>query len=436
MSQLSLDPSDGRHLALRSNLGLMITRDAGATWEFRCKAALGYDERDEPALAILHGGALLLGVSTGVRFGDAAGCQFRPAVGIHAHVVDVIAIPGTPGAALAVSVSYADSSSRVWKSLDNGRSFHALGPPIRRFTALSLGAPAAMPKRIYMTGLLWSGAVEGAFARSDDGGRSFTVTPIANSDSGAQPYIAALSPQRSDTLYLRFTGTPGRVSVSDDAGQTFREVLSIPGSVQGLAVSTNGQTVFASSLEAGIYRADAASLKFDRITCAGLPCLTPSGDALLGCGRQSSDGFIVGRSADQARSFSRTLDARCLGPASCGSQPSSAGSCAPSLLGPSAGAGQVDAECATGATSQPLSRACFEQPDRARSVDVIAPSVTRPVAKARVRIGRGAGSGCSLSKGLASRAMDPIPISVLLLIALSRRTRPREASRRLSRTPR
>ena len=121
VSELVLDPSDERHLALRSNFGLLISRDAGTSWDLRCKAGMGYRGRTEPALAILNGGELVLGHADGISTGDPAGCEFRPASGIAANVIDVVALPNTPGAALAVSVSYPDSSSQLWKSLDHAR---------------------------------------------------------------------------------------------------------------------------------------------------------------------------------------------------------------------------------------------------------------------------------------------------------------------------
>jgi len=319
VSRLIADPSDPRELALSSNFGLLLSHDAGSSWDFRCKAALGY-RGNEPAFAILPGGTLVLGVSAGILTADKAGCEFTPGRGIEPNVVDVAALMETPGAALAVSVRVATSSSRLWRSLDGARTFQALGAELPHFTALSLAAPAALPKRVYLTGLVWEQSVRGAFAVSNDAGQHFSITTLPNSDSGAQPFIAGINPQHPDTIYLRFTGLPGRVQVSDDAGRSFRDVLSIPGPVQGFALSPSGDRVFVSSLESGIYQADSAALTFERTSAVGVPCLLSTGDSLLACGHRAQNGFLVGRSLDAGRGFRALLDTAGISPAVCGPQ--------------------------------------------------------------------------------------------------------------------
>jgi hypothetical protein len=406
VTELVLDPSDERHLALRSNFGLLVSRDAGTTWDFRCKAGMGYRGRAEPALAILNGGELVLGHADGISTGDAAGCEFRPAKGIAANVVAVVALPNTPGAALAVSVSYPDSSSQLWKSQDHARSFSALSAVLPRFTALSLGSPAALPERVYMTGLVWKEAVSGAFARSDDGGKTFTIAALPDSDSGSQPLLAALDPKRPETLYLRFTGLPGQLRVSEDGGRTFRTVLSMPGPLQGVAVSANGEQILASSLEAGAYVARTSTLSFERIACEGLPCLAWPSSGLLGCGEHGRHGFIVGRSLDQGRSFTPLLDTPCLAPATCPVSSSVGAKCAEQWPEVAERIGQRGAKCEPDAPSKPFSRACF------------ATAVGVPSASARA-IGpvrrRAPGCGCELAESARS---EPRALSQALLLGL------------------
>jgi hypothetical protein len=323
VSQLVVEPGDERHVALRSNFGLILSHDGGRTWDWRGKTGMGYKGRADPAVAILRGGAIVLGVSTGAIAGDGAGCDFHPAAGIDPHVVDVFPIAQTRGAALAVSVSFESSTSRVWQTLDAGKRFRPLGSPLAHFTALSLRVSPSEPKRIYMTGLVWAESVRGAFARSEDGGRTFAVEPLPGSDSGSQPMVAGVDPRHADVVYVRFTGNPGRVRMSADAGRTFREVLSLPAPLQAFAVSPTGDTLFASSLEAGTYRADAGSGRtrtFERIAREGVPCLAPMRGkiTLLGCGATGRNGFIVGRSSDDGRTFEPLLEAEHLAPAQCG----------------------------------------------------------------------------------------------------------------------
>ena len=366
-------------------------------------------------------------MSTGVVTGDAAGCDFKPASGIDANVVDIAAIPEKRGAALAVSVSFADSASRVWISHDGGRSFQMLGAVIPHFTALSLGVPAGVPKRVYMTGLLWAAAVVGAFAVSDDAGKHFTITSLPNSDSGSQPFVAGVDPKRPDTIYLRFTGIPGRLRVSDDAGRTFREVLSIPGQLQGFAITPSGDQAFASSLEAGTYRADTGSLKFEQVACGGLPCLAATGTALLGCGERTRDGFVVGRSVDSGRSFSVLLDTPCIVPARCGAGTSVGRASAEDWPRVSALLGQGGTTCDRAAPSKPFSHACFSDGGNGSGAAPgnATPGPTLPVAAAkrdsgsgqRSTRGRAVGCGCVLSRGRTRSADFWLSIGALLLAA-------------------
>ena len=430
VSQLVLDPRDERHLALRSNFGLMVSRDAGKSWDFRCKAGMGYrGGRSEPALAILNGGELVLGHADGISTGDAAGCDFRPAAGITANIVDVVALPSTPGGALAVSVSYPDSSSQLWRSQDHARSFRAVSAVLPRFTALSLGSPAALPERVYMTGLVWREAVGGAFARSDDGGKTFTISALPDSDSGSQPFLAALDPKRPETLYLRFTGLPGRLRVSNDGGRTFRTVLSMPGPLQGVAVSPNGEQILASSLEAGAYVANANTLSFERVECEGLPCLAWDNSGLLGCGERGRHGFIVGRSLDLGRTFTPLLDTPCLAPASCASSTTVGAKCAEEWPAVAARIGQSSAKCEPNAPSKPFSRACFGSPLSA--VSAPGPSAS-PRASSPARA-RAAGCGCELVAPVPSEPSAVSGLGLLLGVGLSaafeRRARARGRAR-------
>jgi hypothetical protein len=412
-----VDPTEGRHLALRSNFGLMLSHDAGVTWDWRCKAGMGYRGRAEPALAILNGGTLVLGVSNGVVAGDRAGCDFRPASGIDANVVDVVALPETAGAALAVSVSFEDSSSRVWRSLDDGRSFRAVGATLTRFTALSLGVPATSRTRVYMTGLLWGSKVEGAFAVSDDGGKTFAVAALAESDSGSQPFIAAVHPGLRDTIYVRLTGTPGRLRVSEDGGRTFREVLSVPGPLQAFATSPEGDRLFASSLEAGTYSSEAASLTFERVACEGVPCLAATGTALLGCGESGRHGFLVGRSVDEGRHFGVLLDPAGLTPARCVASTSVGAVCGEEWPRIAATIGRKDGR-SDGEGTRPFSRACLDDgggvPGRAGEGKPLATHATAPDLRARR-----AGCGCEVGRG-GPEPSDPwIRVAALLLATIA-----------------
>lgn len=393
VSELVVDPSNEQHLALRSTFGLMLSQDGGKSWDFRCKVGIGQG-RAEPALALLNGGTIALGTTNGVMTGDPSGCDFTRAAGISENVTDVIAEPRIKGGALAISASFDNRSSQLWRSDDGGRSFVAVGQRLDHFTALSLGVSAASSTRVYLTGLLWGASVRGAFARSEDGGKTFALTPLEGSDSGTQPFIAAIDPAQPDKLYLRFTGLPGTLRESGDAGRTFHEILSLPGPIQGFSLSPAGDQLFASSLEAGQFVAARDHLSFEKIACTGLPCLAATNDGLLGCGERSRHGFIVGRSSDRGQSFTPLLDTPCLTAPSCAPNTSVGAACAEPWSKLSAQLASSNARCDRAAPTKTLDRSCLDT--AAPSAQVTQPTPVAHAAKTQPRPSNSASCKCAL----------------------------------------
>ena len=110
VSQLLSDPSDATHLVLRSNFGLLTTRDTGQNWDLVCEGGIGYQNL-EPAVALLGDGSLIAALSSGIAHGDRSACNFGLGSGVSAYVADVSRVPGTPTSAVAVSVDPSAGSS-------------------------------------------------------------------------------------------------------------------------------------------------------------------------------------------------------------------------------------------------------------------------------------------------------------------------------------
>jgi len=321
VSQLVVNPSDERHLALRANFGLLTTRDGGQSWNWTCEAALGY-ANIEPPLAVLSSGTLLLGLPTGVRVGDASGCRFTNAAGIEQrNVVDLSGERALAGAALAISVNLEAQSSQVWESTDDGATWAPLGEPLTAFTALTVDAAKTDANTLYVSGTDRMGAARGVLLASKDHGRSWRSLAVPDTNNVTQPYIAALDPQDADTVYVRMTGVPGRLLVTHDAGESFVTALTLPSPVEAFAVSPDGATLMAGSVNDGLFRGSAKTLEFERLSCEGLSSLSWSSAGLVGCGSQTSNGFGLGRSQDEGQSFDVFLDLLCLnGSSECGTR--------------------------------------------------------------------------------------------------------------------
>jgi photosystem II stability/assembly factor-like uncharacterized protein len=313
VSQLVADPADAEHLVLRTTFGLLVTRDRGANWDWLCEAGAGYKDI-EPPMAVLPGGVILLGVTGGVSRSDATGCDFELAQGIDADVYDLARVPAEPDSAVAISGTGTDA--QLWRTTDAGKSFSAVGDVIDGFIPATVDVAATDAHVIYASGLAGTTA---AFLRSSDGGETFTRFSLPSTMSGRRPFIAAVDPRNADTVYVRFdVQGSSPLAVTHDGGKSWVTPLTTMVSLAGFALSPDGKTVLASNAFDGTFRADADTLVFEKVACSGPTCLSFSDAGLFGCGDQSLDGFIVGRSDDLGASFQRSVDLTCVrGPVAC-----------------------------------------------------------------------------------------------------------------------
>jgi hypothetical protein len=290
-----------------------------------CVGALGYEDTD-PALAVLEGGRILLGLVDGVSVSDEAGCTFERAAGIDGRVIDVTAALAEPGTAYAATI--AGTTTRFWASTDGGESFEPLADEIADFTATTLDAAPSDAGLVYAAGLLGTG---GGFLRSADRGESFVAFTVPEATSARRPYVAAVDPTDGRTVYVRLEGLPGLLFVTRDGGETFTQILALDIPVLGFALSADGGTIVASNPYDGTYNARRDDFVFERVACEGPMCLLFDRGRLYGCGDNFVDGYIVGRSDDLGATFERVADFGCLvGPVACGAS-SGAGTACPAV---------------------------------------------------------------------------------------------------------
>jgi hypothetical protein len=353
VSQLAVDPGDPNHLVLRSNFGLVVSSDGGKSWDWLCEAGLGYSNT-EPPIAIVSGGVVLVGVTGGIRVGDAHGCDFVVTQDLGGDIDDLSAELPVPGGALALTTDVAKNSSQVWETLDSGKTWQKLGAPLDGFIGLTLDMARSDPNRIYVSGLSDVGTPAGAFAMSDDHGETWTLSGVPDSDANAQPYIAAIQPNDEDTVYVRLTG-PGVLEVTHDAGKTFTRALAFDGELDGFAVSPDGASVLVSSPYVGMFRAKADDLAFEQFACSGVSSLSWTAAGLIGSGSDSWNGFLLGQSNDDGQSFEVLLSQFCIrGPLACDASTSTGAVCPDQWAAMAIQLGQNMLKCDPEAKAQPL----------------------------------------------------------------------------------
>jgi len=305
-NQLVVEPGNPDHAVVRATFGLLVTRDRGATWGFVCEEAFGPQNTDPP-LAVLPGGVIVLGLDRGVAASDARGCSFELARDIEGPVADVTASLGEPGTVFALTVDA--NGARVWSSLDSGVTFEQTAS-IAELSAVTLDVAPSDPDLLYLSGVEGD---TGVLYRSLDRGESFERFEIPGASGSKVPYIAAVDPTDSDTLYVRTYGIPGALLQTRDGGRSFtRRAFEMRTPVQGFALSADGSVLVASNPFDGTFRAERDSFEFERVRCGGASCLAFAEQHLLGCGSESLDGFILGVSRDLGASFSRLLAQSCI----------------------------------------------------------------------------------------------------------------------------
>src|SRR6187402_1605596 len=58
-NHLVVHPEAPRELVLRATFGLLVSRDAGATWHWVCERAVGFSGAQDPPVLVTQGGAVL-----------------------------------------------------------------------------------------------------------------------------------------------------------------------------------------------------------------------------------------------------------------------------------------------------------------------------------------------------------------------------------------
>lgn len=324
-------------MALYGTYGVLVTRDAGASWRHVCEAATGAYAGEDPLLEIMADERILLRTDTGLSRSDASFCSYDTVLGsAAAPLQDITRDSAGSSGILALTTALGEGGvfvSSLSSSTDGGSTFTPLAsvPPDILELGLTLDVAPSRPELIYLSGLDDQG--RGKLARSENRGQSFVGFEITGLGIAAPPYIAAVSAQDPDRVFVRTDeysrdGFEGRETADDslyftpDGGQTWHLSLNKRGKLYGFALSPDEQwllagfgdpvlpAIFVEPDELGLYRVALTELvaspdnpPWERIYDRGVTCLRWTEQALFACVVQDESGFEVGRAPDASFSL-------------------------------------------------------------------------------------------------------------------------------------
>ncbi|HLK38368.1 MAG TPA: hypothetical protein VKU41_16510 [Polyangiaceae bacterium] len=319
-SAILLSPTDPDLVVGRATFGTLVSHDHGKTFDFLCDDAIGLSPQStqDPVLGLTAAGALVAGFdapAVGLDVSSDTGCNWTCVGGPLAGqaVVDLAVRPDAPHDVVLLTGSGADAGaalSQVYESADDGAHWTALGTPIDpTATPTTLDVAPGDARRLYVSATRGFGSARSAslFVSTDDA-MTWTERPTPfdpNADDAI--YIGAVDPTDPMRVYLRTSGSPSRLFVTTDGGQSFQVAsIALTGTMQGFALSPDGATIYAGGPADGLFAAARADLTFHKMAALHVQCLAARASEVWACSDEPS-GFIVGVSTDQGATFAAAL---------------------------------------------------------------------------------------------------------------------------------
>ncbi len=337
-NHLVVDPSDDKHLVLRTTYGMVQTFDGGANWKWLCEQSVGYGGKFDPAIGVTRAGRLLVGLFDGLTTSADRGCDFAQAPGTvfeKQYVIDLVVEQKDPSRALAItSTGLGDLGFHVIvaESLDSGATWAQAGVDLPKdFNSETLEVAPSRGDRIYASGIFGTPR-QGVIEKSDDRGKTWERLVVDLGMGGLTPYLAAVDPNNPDVVYVRIDGdattsTPDRLLVSRDGAKTWTEVGRTTGDMLGFALSPDGSKVaFGGPLD-GLFVASTSDMKPEKVASLAIRCLTWHANGLYACATEYPDDFTVGLSTDDGRTFQGLYKLADLSPLECAASTSTGRDC-------------------------------------------------------------------------------------------------------------
>jgi MYXO-CTERM domain-containing protein len=313
----------GPDLLVRTTFGLLVSHDRGKTFRWVCEQVVGYSGVQDPGIGLFSDGSLAVASFEGLAMSHDSGCSWAFASGGLGgeYVIDVAIEPKSPLRGVAITstgVSGGAFHVQVFETADGGNSWAPVGAALPTdLLAETIDLAPSDPMRLYVSGTFFDagGTKQGALETSGDRGKTWTRTVIPIPGDSAV-YIGGVDPTDAGRVYLRTrgngkngsdAGVTDRLLVSKDGGASVQEVTSVTGPLAGFAISPDGTRVAIGSQAAGLLVAGRADLVFTPVAMKAVQCLAWDADGLYVCGSDFADGFTIGRTTDEGKTFTPLL---------------------------------------------------------------------------------------------------------------------------------
>jgi hypothetical protein len=322
-------PASAPHrIIVGANFGMMISEDLGGTWRYVCEPYV--TENSSDPLAMVNVVYYQIGAADGEVFEVATnfkmraskddGCSWTNSSGtIDAlNAVDMFPHPTDSQFVVATGVNRNGSGSSMLPSYDGALTF---GAPL--FTAANLiSSVEVAPSSVSATGTIYAIVVGPGMAtllRSDDLGatwpNSYKLPELPNGIAQLAR-ILSIDPEDASIVYLRLIAPPyDSVVVATRGGQVFQTALTIDDSSLTAFARGTDRTLYAGTRDGSLYVRPppstqvpapqfGAPIKGPHFRCLGE---RPGTSDLYACGDMFLDGFSIGLSHDQGKSFQKVM---------------------------------------------------------------------------------------------------------------------------------
>lgn len=336
-NHIVVDPSDQKHVLVRTTYGMIQSFDAGASWKWVCEQSVGYGGAFDPAIAVTGTGRELVGLFDGLTTSADRGCTYALAtepVVTKQFVIDFVVQPSDPKHALALTSTGSSGGFHVVlaESKDGGATWAQLGADLPKdFNSETLEIAASRPERIYLSGTAGEPR-QGVIFVTDDGAKTWDRLAF-DLNGGLAPYLAAVDPNDPQIVYVRLDGnaTNGQgdsLWVSRDGAKTWTKLAETKGDMLGFALSPDGSKIAFGGPADGLWLTSTTTPAPTKVSSIGARCLGWSAAGLYACANEYPDGFTVGLSTDEGKTFTALNHLATLSPLECAASTTTGALCA------------------------------------------------------------------------------------------------------------